>query len=86
MCLLISGLYTPSLGACGLATKILQAGNGQKVDKFETICLGKRLRTKSRKPNPELDKIPIGQNPEWTKFRIGRNPEWTKSQMNKVQN
>ena len=85
MCLLISGLYTPSLGACSHATKILQAGNGQKVDEFETTCLGKRLRTKSRKtksPNwtkSLMDKIPNGQNSELDEILNGQNPRWTKS-------
>ena len=33
-------LFKPSLGAPGHVIKILQAENGQKVDKFEPIYLG----------------------------------------------
>ena len=37
MWVLNNALCKPSLGAPGLVTKILQAKNGQKVDKFEAI-------------------------------------------------
>ena len=38
--MLMNALFKSSLGAPGLVTKILQAENGQKVDKFEPIYLG----------------------------------------------
>ena len=41
MSLIINGSCKPSLGATGSVTKMLQAGNEQKVDEFEPIYLGK---------------------------------------------
>ena len=41
MWVLINGLCKPSLEAPGHVTKVLQAENGQKVDDFEPIRLGK---------------------------------------------
>ena len=38
---IINGLCKPTLGAPGHMTKMLQAKNGQKVDDFEPIYLGK---------------------------------------------
>ena len=37
----MNALCKPSLGALGYLTKILQIKNGQKVDEFESIYLGK---------------------------------------------
>ena len=41
MFVIINGLYKPSLGAPSDVTKMLLAENGQKVDNFEPIYLGK---------------------------------------------
>ena len=37
-----------------------------------------RLRTKYKKKNTALHKIPNGKNPELDKIQNEQNPEWTK--------